>query len=228
MNPLSLLGPTPVSSITSSGGAEGTRIVAIERETGRGREYETESMFVFHSVNAFEDASEIVLDVLAYEDAGVVNCFRFDELERELPNLQARLMRIRIRSGGDSRCCGTLTAVRFEFPSINYRRFTGKNYKMVLERLEPDRGGELPLRVREGRRPGWRVEALQSGGLDLRGASLCVPPARRAGGRRGSCERGKPRPADHICALVVLDAAGTKAWAEVPLAIPGDSTALPS
>ena len=61
---------------------EGTTFQVIDRETGRLRgSYETDAFFCFHHVNAFErdEGRELVIDLIAYEDASVIDALYLDE-----------------------------------------------------------------------------------------------------------------------------------------------------
>ena len=60
---------------------EGTKFQVIDRETGALRgTYETEAFFCFHHVNAFERAggSELVVDLIAYDDASIIDALYLD------------------------------------------------------------------------------------------------------------------------------------------------------
>src|SRR5918998_2312918 len=54
--------------------ADGTRFQVIDRETGELRgTYETDAFFCFHHVNAFERERELLVDLVAYEDASIID-----------------------------------------------------------------------------------------------------------------------------------------------------------
>lgn len=108
---------------------EGTRLLVVDRQTGDVREHHTEAMFVFHTVNAFEQDGETVLDVLAYENADVVETLRVDRMIARLPDLRPSLVRIRMQPGRAAAVIETLSDVGFEFPSTNYRRVNGRGYR---------------------------------------------------------------------------------------------------
>ncbi len=76
----------------------GTRVRVIERDSGRVvASVRAEACFAFHHLAAFEDGDELVADLCAYPDHGVIRSFYFDELARsESPRPLSRLVRWRI------------------------------------------------------------------------------------------------------------------------------------
>ena len=62
----------------------GTRFLVIDRKTGTLRTtVEAEAFFTFHSVNAFEDGDELVVDLVAYEDSSIIDDLYLDKLRGE-------------------------------------------------------------------------------------------------------------------------------------------------
>lgn len=60
-----------------------TKFVVVERSTGmmlRTR-FVTDPLFFFHAVNAFEDDGHIVFDMVAYEDAAIMDRYYLDKLK---------------------------------------------------------------------------------------------------------------------------------------------------
>jgi len=58
-----------------------TRFVVVDRDTGEVvAEPRTPSFFVFHHVNAFEDGDDVVLDLVEFEDADIVDSLSFEAL----------------------------------------------------------------------------------------------------------------------------------------------------
>lgn len=108
---------------------EGTRLVVIDRASGAVREHLTEPFFAFHTVNAFERGDEIVLDLLAYPDAGIVTALRIERLVAGLPELRPALLRIVMRQGVERAHIEKLGEGGFEFPTTNYRRVNGRPYR---------------------------------------------------------------------------------------------------
>jgi beta,beta-carotene 9',10'-dioxygenase len=111
---------------------DGTRLVAIDRASGKVAEYETDPMFVFHTVNTFERDGDTVLDLLAYRDARIVlDDLRTDRMVEQLPDLRPMLTRIVLRPGRRRAELETLSDTGFEFPSTNYRRVSGIDYRFA-------------------------------------------------------------------------------------------------
>ncbi len=103
----------------------GTRLWKLERRGGRFTPYETEPLFCFHTVSAFEDGDDVVLDFLAYDDPQIVHALRIDKLARgEFPSMMPRYLRARLKPSKRSVQLETLSETRFEFPSVAPRRDT--------------------------------------------------------------------------------------------------------
>jgi beta,beta-carotene 9',10'-dioxygenase len=110
---------------------EGTRLVVIDRATGKTQEHEVGPFFVFHTVNAFEQGRTTLLDLLVYPSPEVVDSLRIDRLNERLPNLRPSLVRITLRPDGQAASMDTLSDVGFEFPSVNYHRVSGREHRFV-------------------------------------------------------------------------------------------------
>ncbi|SOE95394.1 Carotenoid cleavage dioxygenase [Burkholderia sp. D7] len=112
---------------------QGTRVLVIDRETGRTTEHAGASFFSFHMVNAFdEDDGGVVLDLLTYENALLIREGMQTHALRAngMPDLTPTLQRMRIPAGGTG---FDLTPIadeaRFEFPSVNYARVNGTRHR---------------------------------------------------------------------------------------------------
>lgn len=110
---------------------DGTRLIVMNRTSGKTTEYEAESMFVFHTVNAFERGGETVLDALAYPDATIMEDLRVARMAERLPDLRPRLVRITMRPSRPRAEVQTLGDVGFEYPCIHYRRSSGCDYRFA-------------------------------------------------------------------------------------------------
>jgi len=108
---------------------DGTRLIRMDRASGAITEHETDAMFVFHTVNAFERRDETVLDVLAYPSAAIMEDLRVARMAQQLPELRPRLVRIVMRRGRSRAEVQTLGDAGFEFPGIHYRRCAGRDYR---------------------------------------------------------------------------------------------------
>jgi carotenoid cleavage dioxygenase-like enzyme len=110
----------------------GTRLWTIERGTGEVRgPWTAAPMFCFHHVNAFEEAGEVVVDLLAFQDASIVDALRLEPLRAGEGIPIGALTRYRL--GGDA---GPVEAERlvetpFELPRIDGRH-RGRPYDVVF------------------------------------------------------------------------------------------------
>jgi carotenoid cleavage dioxygenase-like enzyme len=104
----------------------GTRFHVFDRRTGAHvRTATTEAFFAFHHVNAFEAGGELVVDLVGYDDASVIESFylhRLEDPDTQIPRGTLRRFRIPLSAaGGDVRSeelCGTA----IELPSTDYAR----------------------------------------------------------------------------------------------------------
>jgi len=110
---------------------DGTRLLVMNRATGTIAHHEADPTFVFHAVNAFERDGETVLDALAYPNADIVAHFRVDRMVERLPDLRPALVRFVMRVGRPRATIETLSDVGFEFPSTNYRKANGSDYRFA-------------------------------------------------------------------------------------------------
>jgi carotenoid cleavage dioxygenase-like enzyme len=109
--------------------SDGTRLGVMDRSTGKVREHTAPAMFVFHTVNAFEEGEDTVLDVIAYADSSIIERLSTQALARGTPELRTRLLRLRLRKGVEAATVAPLTDTRFEFPAIHYRPHNGAAYR---------------------------------------------------------------------------------------------------
>ena len=103
-----------------------TRLSVIDRDTGRVVTRPTvDPFFTFHTINAFDEGGDIVLDLVAFEDDTIVRSLSLDRLETDgfagAPS--GRFQRLRITPEGD------VTARRLydggiELPTVRSERLT--------------------------------------------------------------------------------------------------------
>ncbi|QEC47806.1 carotenoid oxygenase family protein [Baekduia soli] len=110
----------------------GLRVHAFDRATGRRhRTWTTDPCFVFHTINAFEDGEDLVVDLCAYEDASVIDALGLDRLRSGTAAVPAaRPTRLTLPAAGapSSRPLGD---VDLELPRIDYARRNGRPYRHV-------------------------------------------------------------------------------------------------
>jgi beta,beta-carotene 9',10'-dioxygenase len=114
---------------------KGTRIVVMDRGSGKFVEHEGPPFFFFHTVNAFDlDEGAIRLELLAYDDASIIGkgMMMSDIRRKGLPSLTPNLRRITIDpKRSDFRMDAVGPPVGFEFPMIHYSRANGRRYRYI-------------------------------------------------------------------------------------------------
>lgn len=197
--------------------SEGTRLVVIDRATGAVREHHTDAMFVFHVIHTFDDGDDTVLDVVAHDDASIVENLGRPALAARLPAVAPKPVRLRINARGVTR--EALGDVGFEFPVVHYKRASGAKYQFAwgtslaagdwrssIHRLDTHSGKTMTFNE-----PGWifgePVFVAEPGG-EREGQGVLVAVGTRAEGGQS--------------AMLVLDAESlaVHAWARVEQAIP--------
>jgi carotenoid cleavage dioxygenase-like enzyme len=120
----------------------GTRFWVIDRESGAvAGPWTGDPLFCFHAVNTFEDDGDVVVDLLAFEDASVVGALGLGRLRAGEAAPWPRLERFRLRLGAPGPVASErLADARFELPRIDYRRRNGRRYRLVYG-MGPADGG---------------------------------------------------------------------------------------
>jgi carotenoid cleavage dioxygenase-like enzyme len=174
----------------------GTRFHVFDRATGAHvRTVTTEAFFAFHHVNAFEDGDGLVVDLVCYDDASVIESFylhRLEEPDVRIPGGMLRRHRVPLRRGEVR--AETLSDTALELPSLDYPRMnTSPDHRYVYGvGLRGPRGFYdqlVKVDVAEGRTATWHEDRCYPG----EGVFVGRP------GRRGED--------DGVVLSVVLDAA---------------------
>ncbi|PSQ52278.1 beta-carotene 15,15'-monooxygenase [Halobacteriales archaeon SW_12_67_38] len=146
VRPLDLLRDRPVIEGFEWKPERGTRFLVVDRASGDvAATHRAEPFFLFHHVNAFETGGEIVLDLVAYPDATVVDALSLDNLRSPAPDLPTgalRRYRLPIEDGGESGggASGggaprigfeTLYPGHIELPTFDYERRNTRPYRYV-------------------------------------------------------------------------------------------------
>ncbi|TML00232.1 MAG: carotenoid oxygenase family protein [Actinobacteria bacterium] len=109
-----------------------TQIYVLDRHTGeRVANLDTDALFCFHHVNAFERDGEIVMDLIGYDDPGVIDRFYWDAIDAESRKGAPPTVR-RYRLPLDGRrdvAVEQLSDHAIEMPRINYARCNGSAYR---------------------------------------------------------------------------------------------------
>jgi beta,beta-carotene 9',10'-dioxygenase len=110
----------------------GTRFTLVDRVSGEARGgFQTEACFAFHHVNAYEDGDEVVVDLCALADAGVVEDLYLERLRAGKPIATAELTRFRLRLSDRAVKRERLADGDIELPRINYARCNERPYRYV-------------------------------------------------------------------------------------------------
>jgi carotenoid cleavage dioxygenase-like enzyme len=110
----------------------GTRIIVIDRHEGGVKMRATaEPFFCFHHVNAWEEGDDVVLDLIAYDDAKVIERLYIDRLRSAPEQSPNQLRRYRV-SPGSKRAAGEVLLDRnVELPRIDYSRANARPYRVM-------------------------------------------------------------------------------------------------
>jgi beta,beta-carotene 9',10'-dioxygenase len=111
----------------------GTRFTLIDRKTGRPQPTVTgEPCFCFHHVNAFERDDEVVVDLCAYPDSGIVEDLYLERLRAGRPVQGATLTRFRVPVSGHGAVEREVLAEQdLELPRIAYGSRNERPYRYV-------------------------------------------------------------------------------------------------
>jgi beta,beta-carotene 9',10'-dioxygenase len=110
----------------------GTRFTLVDRATGKATGgFQTDACFAFHHVNAYEDGDEVVVDMCAFADAGVIADLYLDRLREGKPVQTPELSRFRLRLSDRSVTRTRLADEQMELPRINYGRCNERPYRYV-------------------------------------------------------------------------------------------------
>jgi beta,beta-carotene 9',10'-dioxygenase len=112
----------------------GVRVHAFDRKTGAlHRTWTADPFFVFHTINAFEDGEDIVIDLCAHEDAAIIELLELEKLRAGSGHavLGARPVRLTLAAGSGVASTRPLADVDLELPRIAYRSHNGRPYSFV-------------------------------------------------------------------------------------------------
>jgi carotenoid cleavage dioxygenase-like enzyme len=120
--------------------ARGTRFIVVDRHSGELQGvHETDAFFCFHHVNSFERGSELVVDLIAYDDPAIIALLQIDALRTGVALHETHLRRYRISLDGSGVVREDLAPdVSPELPRINYRRNNGRDYRWTYAAASSD------------------------------------------------------------------------------------------
>lgn len=105
----------------------------VKKDTGEVISIPTESFFVFHHVNAFEEDGLLRIDLCRYDDPSIIKGLYLKELEEKGIDAEgiSRLHRYTIDPQKKTISDKQLSEAPIELPQINSRRNAQKNYRYV-------------------------------------------------------------------------------------------------
>src|SRR6185312_9619940 len=110
----------------------GTRFTLVDRTSGETKgPFTTDACFAFHHVNAYEHDGEVLVDLCAFEDAGIVEDLYLDRLRASKPVRGATLTRFTLNPEKGSVGRESLADQELELPRINYKRCNERPYRYV-------------------------------------------------------------------------------------------------
>jgi beta,beta-carotene 9',10'-dioxygenase len=110
--------------------AQGTKFQVIDRSTGELRgTYETDAFFAFHHVNAFDRGGELVLDLVAYDDASIIDALYLDRDGPRGTIPPTELRRYTVDLEGGAVRAEALAEGSVELPRIDYGRRNTRDYR---------------------------------------------------------------------------------------------------
>lgn len=112
----------------------GTKLYFIDRKSGRLiHKKEIEPFFYFHFVNAFENESEVIFDIVTYPDAEIIESYYLDRLQNPDEKIPpGRLKRFTIDLNKKNYEVKTLSKEGIELPVMDYDRYYGDyEYRFV-------------------------------------------------------------------------------------------------
>lgn len=157
--------------------SRGTRIHVFDRATGAHvRTATADPFFAFHHVNAYDDGDAVVIDLVAYDDASVIQSFylhRLEDPDVRIPPGTLRRLRVPL-DGHDAGRSGTrlhadvLSPTGIELPSTDYaRRNTSPQLRYVYGvGLRAERGFYdqlVKIDVQEGTTATWHADGCYPG-----------------------------------------------------------------
>jgi carotenoid cleavage dioxygenase-like enzyme len=111
----------------------GTRFLVLDRGSGDlVAEHTVDPFFTFHHANAFVDDGVVVVDLVAFDDASVVDRLYLDELRRpDATPPGGELRRYRLPLAGGRPESEPLHSGPLEFPMIDYQQRVGRQHRYV-------------------------------------------------------------------------------------------------
>lgn len=129
--------------------------------------FEAEPFFAFHHVNAFEQGNELIVDLVTYPDAAIIEAFYLDKLRNRSEISTGRLRRYRLNPTNRAVDGEWLSNESLEFPRINYQTLNTRPYRYVYgtgNRLPGNFHDQLvKIDVEDGAPTTWAEEGCYPG-----------------------------------------------------------------
>lgn len=110
----------------------GTRFTLFDRATGEATgPFAAEPFFAFHHVNAYESDGEVIVDLCAFDDAGIVEDLYLERLRAGASIRDPKLLRCRIAPDSGAVAVEPLVEHGLDLPRINYGRCNEREYRYV-------------------------------------------------------------------------------------------------
>lgn len=155
-----------------------SRFYLVEKNTGSVTTLDCEPFFVFHHVNAFEKGNEVIVDILAYPDASIVDALRLKNLRGSESCVPAAALERFVLNPQKKSVSKERLFFDVELPRINYRTFNAHEYSFAyfagssssqnfldqVVKFDLSNGGKSVWR-REGTYPGEPVFVARPGAV---------------------------------------------------------------
>ncbi|HEU0023618.1 MAG TPA: carotenoid oxygenase family protein [Thermoleophilaceae bacterium] len=150
--------------------SRGANFWVVDRRTGRVTRLETDPLFTFHHVNAFERDGKVHLDMCGYDDADVIDALYLDRLRgRRRPARLAELRRYELDLRRKRVRMRPLAEHSIELPRINYGQVNGRPYRYAYGISIRDHRTSgyvdqlVKIDVRKGEAQVWREKGCYPG-----------------------------------------------------------------
>lgn len=111
----------------------GLKFHVVEKDSGKViTATHAEPCFAFHHVNAYEDGNSLAIDMIAYDDASIIDQLYLARLRAGAPiTATGALTRFHVPLNGGAVTSEMLAPASIELPRINYETHAGKPYRYV-------------------------------------------------------------------------------------------------
>jgi len=156
--------------------SRGTAVITFDRRSGEVRTFKADPFMMFHTVNAFDDGDDVVVDLCAFEDASIMRLFTevMAGHSYRLPS-PPRPARLTLRADG-SVSRSSLSDSILEFPRVAGRSFgrdhgriygvgqaTDDDFLSTPVAVDPESGKAWSAPVRPGQYAGEVVPVTKTG-----------------------------------------------------------------